>query len=131
MGMKDKIVFYDGDCGFCNRTVAYLLKHDRGKEIYFASIQSAVCKKIFDEYGWDEPDLSTFYYVEGGNLYKKSTAALKVVRNFKYPQRLMLLGFVFPRFLRDFVYDLVARNRKRISKGYCVVPSEEDRSRFL
>lgn len=131
MELNDKIVFYDGDCGFCNRTVAYVLKNDVKKEVYFAPIQSDICAKIFEEKGWDLPDLSTFYYLEKGQLYEKSTAALRVVRNFEYPRKLMVAGYIFPRFLRDFIYDIIAKNRKRISKGFCVIPSEEDRKRFL
>lgn len=131
MDLKDKIVFYDGDCGFCNRTVAYVLKNDLKKEIYFAPIQSEVCTKVFVEQGWERPDLSTFYYLEDGHLFQKSNAALRLIRNFKFPQKLLLLGYIFPRFLRDFVYSVIAKNRKRISKGYCVLPSDEDRKRFL
>lgn len=131
MSKLNKVVFYDGDCGFCNRSVAFVLKNDSKKDILFAPLQSDYCKRIFDEHGWAAPDLSTFYYLRDGTLYRKSTAAFEVMRNFSYPQKLMMAAYIVPRFIRDGVYDFIAKRRQRISKGYCVIPSEEDRKRFL
>ncbi len=125
------IVFYDGDCGFCNRSVNYVLKHDKSKSIQFSALQSDFTKTLFEERNWDAPDLSTFYFLDKGVLYQKSTAALKVARYFHFPQSLLQTGWVVPRFIRDWAYDMVAKRRQRLSKGYCVMPSLEDRKRFI
>lgn len=125
------IVFYDGDCGFCNRSVAYVMKHDRSRSIHFAALQSDFTKALFKEKGWESPDLSTFYFFENGKLYQKSTAALRVASYFKFPQSLMRAGWIFPRFIRDSVYNGVAKRRQRLSKGFCVMPSPEERKRFI
>lgn len=125
-----KIIFYDGDCGFCNRAVSYVLKRDSTKSLEFSSLQSDHAQKFFKERNFPPADLSTFYFFEEGNLYERSTAALKVVKYFSWYHQWMRLGWIFPRFIRDGVYNFIAKRRRKISKGYCVMPSPEEMQRF-
>lgn len=127
----EKIVFYDGDCGFCNHSVAFVLKRDQTKTIHFAPLQSTYCKALFQKNNWQTPDLSTFFFLENGHLFQKSTAALKVAKYFSFPASLVRVGWIVPRFLRDWAYDQIAKRRQRLSKGFCVMPTAEERSRFL
>ena len=126
-----KIVFYDGECGFCNRSVAFVLKNDKSKSILFASIRSEFTQKLFEESNWQAPDLSTFYFLENEELFEKSTAAIKVSKYFSFPQSWLGTMIVIPEFIRDFVYSFFAKRRHRISKGYCFVPNGENVKRFL
>ena len=128
---KYPVVLYDGDCGFCNRSVAFVMKNDQTEKVRFAAIQSDFTHKLFEEKGWPKPDLSTFYLVLEGELYQKSTAALKVASFFKFPARLLVAIWIIPKFIRDAGYDFIAKRRQRLSKNYCFVPSAEQRSRFL
>lgn len=128
---NDLIVFYDGECGFCNRTVAFVLRHDTSKRIRFASIQSEYTLNLFKQKGFEAPDLSTFYFLENGALYKKSTAALRLLKYFSFPFSLFRVFWIIPRFIRDGFYNAIAKRRKRLSKGYCVMPAKEDSDRFL
>jgi len=129
--LPDKIVFYDGDCGFCNRSVNYVLKHDKTKSIHYASLQSEITKQIFISNNWPEADLSTFYFMQEGELYKKSKAAFKVARYFPWYMQWFQIFRIVPIGIRDWVYDQVAKRRRKISKGYCVMPSPEERGLFL
>ncbi|NRA10941.1 MAG: DUF393 domain-containing protein [Crocinitomicaceae bacterium] len=126
-----KIVFYDGDCGFCNRSINFIMINDKTKTILFASIQSQFTQDLFKEKGFDAPDLSTFYFFENDRLYSKSTGAKRITKYFKFPQRLLSIGWIVPRFIADLGYDFIAKRRQRLSKGYCVVPSEEEKKRFI
>lgn len=129
--MERPILFYDGDCGFCNRVVAYVLRNDRTKEIQFSSLQSDHAKTFFELHGLPAPDLSTFYFYDGIRIFQKSTASLKVTKWFKFPAWLLSVGWIVPKFVRDFGYDLIAKRRQRLAKGYCFVPTGEDRKRFI
>ena len=128
---NQKIVFYDGDCGFCNRSVALIIKHDKTQEILFASIQSEFTLGFFIENQFEKPDLSTFYFYSEDKLFSKSTAALKVVKYFSGVWGMLSVGVIVPRFIRDYFYDAIAKRRQRISKGYCFLPTEEQKNRFL
>lgn len=129
--MEKPIVFYDGDCGLCNRSVAFVLKHEKAQVIHFAAIQSEFTINIFKKNNWETPDLSTVYFYEKGTLNQKSTAALKIGRYLKAPRSWMIAFLIVPRFIRDGVYNFIAKRRKRISKGYCVMPKPGDKERFL
>lgn len=131
MEIPNQIVFYDGDCGLCNRSVAFVLKHEKEKVIHFAAIQSDFTKRLFEEKGWMTPDLSTVYFLDEGELFEKSTAALKIGKFLKAPKSWVIVFFIVPKFIRDAVYNFIAKRRKRISKGFCVMPAPGDRERFL
>jgi len=129
--LPNSIVFYDGDCGFCNRSVNYVMKNDVTKSIHYASLQSEIAKKIFRENNWPEADLSTFYLMENGELFKKSKAAFKVLRSFPWYLKWLQLFRIVPLGIRDWVYDQVAKRRRKLSKGYCIMPDPEERKLFL
>ena len=93
---SQKIVFYDGDCGFCNRSVNFILKNDKTKTIQFAMLQSDYTKETFIKNGWESADLSTFYFYENEILYERSTAALRLTKYFKYPQRFLVVFYGVP-----------------------------------
>lgn len=131
MYKDEPIVLYDGDCGFCNKTVSYVLKYDKSESIHFAAIQSDFTAALFKKNKWPSPDLSTFYFIEKGVLSKKSTAALHLAKYFKMPQRLLRVFFIVPALIRNAIYDFIAKRRQRISKGFCVMPEEKQKSRFL
>ena len=124
------IVFYDGDCGFCNRNVQFILKH-RKEEFHFVPLQSNLAKKILDQYEVDIL-LNTLYFLSKGKLYEKSTAALQIARKLKgaYPV-FFYIGSVVPKLVRDWFYDQIAKKRHRIQKDFCVLPREDETDFFL
>ncbi len=126
-----QIVFYDGDCGFCNRSVQFILEHEKSHHICFSALQSGFARDFFARHQFPAPDLSTFYYWNGEKLYSRSTAALKVLNELKAPWKLLKIGYIFPRPLRDKMYDFIAARRHRLSKGFCALPDQEQRKRFL
>ncbi len=131
MEFDKNIIFYDGDCGFCNRSVQFVLNNERKSEIYFSSLQSDYAREFFKAQNLPNPDLSTFYYYSNGILYQKSTAALKVVPKLKWYYRFFVFGWIAPKFLRDGIYDFIAKNRKKIMNNFCALPNPEQQLRFL
>lgn len=126
-----KILLYDGDCGFCNRSVAFVLKHEKNKEIHFAPIQSEFTKALFTQKKWTNPDLSTVYFIINGQKFEKSSALIQIAKNLKAPQSWSRIMVIVPKRIRNYFYDIIASNRQKISKGYCVMPNESDRNRFI
>lgn len=125
------IVFYDGDCGFCNRTVQFVLSNNRKKNVYFAALQSEFSESFFKGNSNITPDLSTFYFYDGKKLYDRSTAGLKLSQQLRFPFPLMILFWIVPKGLRDLFYNMIAKRRHRINRGFCVIPNKEDSSRFI
>lgn len=127
------IVLYDGVCGFCNRSVQLILRHDRRGRFRFAALQSEVGQALLRRHGLATDDLDTFVLVDDGRAYVRSTGALRVARGLGGAWPLLSALSIFPRPLRDFVYDAIARNRYRIfgKADACMLPPPEARSRFL
>jgi predicted DCC family thiol-disulfide oxidoreductase YuxK len=127
----NKIIFYDGDCGFCNQSVQIVLKFQKDQSIYFSAIQSSFSNEFFENHKWEKPDLSTVYFYENGKFYEKSDAGLRITKNLKFPISLLQYFWVVPQFVRDKIYDFIAKRRHRLSKGFCVLPDKNERFRFL
>lgn len=130
--MEDRsIVFYDGECGFCQSTVQIILSNDKSSLIHFASIQSSFTTSFFQSINEPIPDLSTFYFYYNGQLYSKSNAALNVARLLKFPFPLLFIFKIVPKFIRDFIYDLIAKNRLKLASNSCRIPTVEEKNRFI
>ena len=105
------IILFDGVCNLCNHSVRFVIKKDVKHIFKFASLQSDFGKKILAENRLDEKSFSSFILVENGKLYFKSTAALKVVKKLTGLVKLLYIFIIIPPFIRNFIYDVVARNR--------------------
>ena len=131
------VLLYDGVCGFCNKSVQLILGHDRRGEMRFAPLQSAYGRAVVARH----PELhgvDSLVFVEGApgggeRVHVRSDAALKVAAYLGGVWRLFLAAKVLPRGVRDYFYDLFARNRYKVFGKYdsCMLPPPEVRSRFL
>ena len=76
---------------------------------------------------------NSFVLIENGRAYTKSTAGLKVYRSLPWYWLWTQIFWIVPRFIRDAVYDLIAKNRYKWfgKKEECMVPTAEIRGRFL
>lgn len=128
------VLFFDGICDLCNKWVQFIIKKDKRKRFLFAPLQSLQGKEaleaVTDKYG-KAPDSIILYYQ--GQYYIKSTAALRILNLLGGLWPIAMIGMVVPRFLRNMVYDLVARNRYKWfgKRDVCMMPTPELRGRFL
>ncbi|HKD02025.1 MAG TPA: DCC1-like thiol-disulfide oxidoreductase family protein [Terriglobales bacterium] len=133
------ILLYDGVCGLCNRSVQFVLKHDRNDQFRFAALQSELAAEILGRHGVHAVDLDTVYLVKAygqpeESLSNRSDAAIAVLRELGGSWGLMadFLGLV-PHFLRNWAYNLIAASRYRLFGKYdaCPLPDPKDRHKFL
>ena len=129
--MDFPVVFYDGDCGFCNRSVQFVLDHERDSTVHFCALQSEVAQRFFQEQQFPQPDLSTFYFWNGTRLFERSSGALKVTSHLKAPYSWLRVFSIIPRFLRDGLYNWIAKRRHKLANQQCALPTPEQRKRFL
>ena len=139
MAGANPIVLYDGVCGLCNRSVQFLLKHDKEARFRFASLQSDFAKKVLGRHGLDPKDLDTVHVVEnydqpGERVLQRSDAILRAGRELGgFWSATSSVARIVPRPLRDLVYRFVATNRYSVFGKYdtCMLPDPNQRSRFL
>lgn len=128
----DGLILFDGVCVFCSRWVRFVLARDRARRFRFMTIQSEAGRALAARYGVDPEAPQTNAVILNGRIVFKSDAALAVLG--QLPGLRVLAGLkVVPRVLRDPLYDLIAQNRYAIfgRTETCMVPSPEDRDRFV
>lgn len=133
------IVLYDGHCGLCDRSVQWLLKHDRRGELLFAPLQGETARAYLDAArAVDGGGLDTMVLVERDErgdetISVRSQAALRIVRRLGPPWSLLGAARILPRFAAEALYRWVSRNRARWfgTLDACRVPDEATRRRFL
>ena len=126
------IILFDGVCNLCNNFVPFLIKFDKNNIFRFAAMQTKAGENIIQEYGVLNDRKSIILIKEWVVLYK-SDAIIEIARQITGWPSILKYGFLFPKFLRDGIYDLIAKNRYSLfgKKETCMVPTEEDRNRFL
>ncbi len=124
------IVFYDGDCGFCNGSVQFILNHRRHDSFLFVALQSEKAKELLNPFDISI-SMETIYVIKNDKIYQKSTAILKLSRALKFPYRLLAVGYIVPRFIRDGIYSIISRNRHKLRDGFCALPTESEKKMFL
>lgn len=127
----DKVVFFDGVCGLCNRFVDYLIQADKQHQLRYAPLQGPTFDALKTQFASPIPDSVVFY--TDNKFSTKSTAALKILIQLGGWYRLLNVFFLIPRFARDGIYDFVAKNRYNWfgKKETCRLPSKEERALFL
>jgi predicted DCC family thiol-disulfide oxidoreductase YuxK len=129
-----RVILFDGVCNLCNGSVTFVLQHERKPIFQFASIQSDAGKELLQYYRLPADYLQSVILIENGKAYFTSSAALKIGQTLRFPWSLLArMGFVVPAFLRDWVYDQIAKHRYGWfgRRDVCMIPTEELKSRFL
>lgn len=126
---SNPILFYDGECGFCNRSVQFVLGAEKNQIIHFCPLQSNYAKKLLQKYEIEICYQTLYFY--NHNLKDRSSAVLALVPFLKWYYQWLKLLWIVPKPFRDFVYDVIAKRRHKILKGYCMRLSEEQQSRFI
>lgn len=131
-GEPEGLILFDGVCVFCSRWVRFVIDHDPQARFTFAPIQSERGRALAKRFGIDPEAPQTNAVIWNGRAWFKSDAALTVLGELEGTRPLARLKAV-PRPICDPLYDLIARHRYRIfgRTEACMVPSAEDRARFL
>ena len=128
---QQPIIFFDGLCGMCNAFVDRLLKADRKQLFLFAPLQGSTARDLLPPMTTDAHRWSLIYLDEFG-VHDQSDAFLRICKRLSGVWRLLSWLRLVPRFIRNPVYRVIARNRFRFGKSEsCRVPTPAERARFL
>ncbi|MEM7569506.1 MAG: DUF393 domain-containing protein, partial [Pseudomonadota bacterium] len=119
---------FDGVCVLCSTGVRWLMRYDADKKVLFTTMQEGLGKALEAHYGVDLND--TYMVIIDGKAATKSTGYLQLCALLGGPWHLLRVLSLVPRVLRDWVYDLVARNRYRWfgTSAYCGLLTADQRS---
>jgi len=133
------VLFYDGLCGLCQRTVRWMLRHDPQGRLLFATQQQPLAAEVFARHALDAQQTNSAVLV----LHFGQSVEHVVVRSDAILRCLRILGGgwallaaiarLVPRTLRDWAYNWLARNRHGLfaNDESCSLPTADERARFL
>ena len=131
--MDKPVVLFDGVCNLCDSAVQFIIKHDKKNNFLFASLQSETGQKLLQQYNLPLSDFNSFILIQNNRPYTKSTGALKVAKKLNALWPILYLFIIVPKFIRDGVYNWVAKNRYKWfgKKDECMIPTQQLKARFL
>lgn len=107
-------ILFDADCNLCKASVRFIQKHDTKKIISFVPLNTTESRAVLKKVGVNFVLKNTVYFIYKNKPYIKSTAVLKALSLLRFPVNLLGVFIVVPRFIRDYFYGLVAKNRYKL-----------------
>jgi predicted DCC family thiol-disulfide oxidoreductase YuxK len=127
------IIIFDGHCVLCSRFARFVLRHDRRGLFRLTAAQTPLGQALFRHLGLDPVNFETNVLLEQGRAHVKSDGSIRIFVHLGFPWSLAFLAWLFPRPLRDRLYDFIAKNRLRWfgSQSVCFLADPAHRDRFL
>ena len=131
------LIFYDGECGLCDRFVQFLLKGDKNKQFVFAPLQGETATQYLKNLPPEIRFTDSLILIENyRSSYPRVSLLAKGVLRIAWILRWpwMLIGWLsfLPGWCFDWIYRLAAAHRYYfLSQTECSLPSEDHKERFL
>jgi predicted DCC family thiol-disulfide oxidoreductase YuxK len=127
------IIIFDGYCALCSGWASFVLRHDLKCKYRLMTAQSSVGKALYRHYQLDPEDYETNVLLADGFAWFKSEGSIRMAEGLGFPWKLAGIVRVLPLFLRDKLYEQVAKNRFKWfgRKSACYMPPEAVKDRFL
>jgi predicted DCC family thiol-disulfide oxidoreductase YuxK len=130
--MSGGVILFDGTCAFCEGWVRFFAARDRGY-FKFGASQTAEAATLLAQYGTTRDAARSIILIEDGQVYLRSTAALRIMQRLVTPWSWLGVLLWVPLPIRDAVYNVIAAVRHRIAgeSNACDIPPPEIRSRLI
>jgi predicted DCC family thiol-disulfide oxidoreductase YuxK len=131
--LPPRLVLYDGVCGICNKSVQWLLRHDRDGLLRYAALQGETAERVRARHPEVPATIDTVVFVEEGRVHLRTRAFAHIGKHLGWPWRAISWMRFVPAFLADLGYNFIAAIRYRVWGKYdsCPIPKPEHRARFL
>jgi predicted DCC family thiol-disulfide oxidoreductase YuxK len=111
---NENIVLFDGYCNLCSRLVNFIIRRSKKTKFLLVSLQSANGQSLLKKFGLPGDDFDSVVYIRGDKFYLKSSAILHILKELGGLWKLFFIFIIIPGFIRDFIYNIIAKTRYRI-----------------
>lgn len=128
------IVFFDGDCAFCSRSIRLLARLDWHERVRLSPLQGETARekglKMHDD---PANDTMVVYREKDGVAFTHSSGWLELMRALGFPFHLAGVLRIVPRSWLDGIYRWIARHRYQWfgKADHCSLPEEAVVRRLL
>lgn len=125
-------MLFDGECIFCCKAIQFFIRIDKRQVLRYTTLQSAEGKTIKKKLGLSDV-MESVILIDKGEYLMKSDVTFRVFKYLNQPWKALSVLRYIPLFIRDFFYDLIARNRYKIfgKQDQCFVPSPVQKNLFI
>jgi len=111
----------------------FVYRRDKKNIFKFAWLQDEKSREILNWFDLHSENVRTIILIDSETVFFKSSAFLKIVRFLRFPWPVLTVGYLLPRIFRDWIYDVVAKNRYRWfgKKEQCLMPTGDLLNKFL
>ena len=127
------IILFDGVCNFCNFWVNFIINRDKNDTYLFAAMQSDSGQRLLQKFKLNSNDFDSFVLIVNDKHFTKFTAALMISKDLKSIVKLLYPLIILPAPIRNFFYELIAKNRYKFfgKRDVCRIPTETEKRKFL
>ncbi|MDI1287933.1 MAG: DCC1-like thiol-disulfide oxidoreductase family protein [Reyranella sp.] len=127
------ILIFDGNCVLCSSFAQFILRTDRSRRFRLLAAQTPLGAALYAHFGLDAVDYKTNILIEDGRAWLKSEGSIRIFDGLGFPWSLVSIARLLPRPLRDWLYEIVARNRLRWFgvRETCYLPDPSEADRFI
>tara|TARA_B100000900_G_C20296093_1_gene600224 strand:- start:264 stop:689 length:426 start_codon:yes stop_codon:yes gene_type:complete len=113
--LKNKnVICFDGICSLCNSFILFVAKYDKKDCFRFISLQNPILEDFIDENILKHSD--TIILITNEKIKTKSDAILSIFKDLCYPFRIIFILRFIPKFIRNYIYSNISKNRHRLFK---------------
>ena len=128
----ERILFFDGDCGLCRRSVRILMKQDRKERICFAPLQGETAKERLPESLRTDLDSVVYHTADGRSLIRSQALIHFLIDSEGFLSWLAKPLACLPSRFLDRAYDSIAKRRYKLApRKTCPLPVSKESKRFL
>ena len=133
MKTSNPVLLFDGVCNLCNGFVQFVLRFEAKPEIFFSPLQSQFAIELQKKMHLNPEKMDSLVFVKNDEVYLKSNAVLQILKHLRGPMRILSVVSIVPEWLRDKIYDKIAKSRYRLfgQRETCMIPTKEQGARFL
>jgi predicted DCC family thiol-disulfide oxidoreductase YuxK len=117
MQKENHTVYYDGECGLCAWSVRFIRRRDKKRIFNYIPLQSEEAILPVEPGNLPALDPDTVIYKQNGRFYYRSEAAIRILMKLGGFYRLSAIFLIVPQRIRDYFYDLIAKNRHKWFKA--------------
>ena len=133
LSQEHPIMFFDGECIFCCRALQFFIKIDKNQILRYATLQSDFGKKLMQDLNLELGMNESVILLYKQKPYLKTDVTFKVLSLLRYPYKALSVFKIIPRFVRNWIYDIIAKNRIKWfgQTEQCYIPTEANKHLFI
>lgn len=125
------LILFDGTCVFCSAFARFIARRDSARHFRFVTAHSPTGQALYVAHGLDPVAMTTNIVITHGTPHIRLRALTAAMRRLGWPWRVICVLDLIPRSLADPAYDWIARNRYRLGRRECPLPSAELKARLI